>query len=57
MNRKTGRVIVAVVTAVVASALMQQLIGPAELNQWIVAILTIAVPVWIGGYVARLVVK
>lgn len=57
MNPKAVKVIVAVVTAVVASALMQNLIGAMELNQWVVAILTIAAPVLIGGFVAGFVTK
>lgn len=57
MNRKAVRVVVAVVTAVIASALMQQLISPMELNQWIVAVFTIAVPVFTGSFVAGLVAK
>lgn len=52
MNRKAVRVIVAVITAVVVSVLMQNLISPLELNKWAVAILTIAVPVLAGGFVA-----
>ncbi len=57
MNRKAVRVVVAVITAVIVSALIQRAISPMELNQWIVAVLTIAVPVWIGGLVAGLVAK
>lgn len=55
MNRKALRVFVAIVTAVMLSALIQLLIGSRELNQWVVAVLTIAVPVMLGGFVAKLV--
>lgn len=57
MNPKAVRVVVAVVTAVIASALMQNLISSMNLNQWVVAILTIAVPVIFGGFVAGFVTK